>query len=87
MNKLTRWALEWHKDCLSDSRVLDNVKDDVIYEILEEYGIELNDHDEAKLEMLMRSIIDDNIDWDILAQADEEARDYDDAKRGAIWGR
>ena len=85
INKLTKIALEWHSDGLDDGRVLDNVLDTVLYDFFEEYGIELSDREEPKLEMLLRSIIMENIDWDELAEADQEARDYEDAKRSAIY--
>lgn len=85
INKLTKMALEWHSDGLDDGRVLDNVLDEVLYDFLEEYGIELSDRQEPKLEMLLRSIISENIDWDALREADQEARDYDDAKRSALY--
>ena len=84
-NKLTKMALEWHADGMDDDRVLDNVLDTVMYDFLEEYGIELSDREEPKLEMLLRSIISENIDWDALIEADKEARDYDDAKRSALY--
>lgn len=85
MNKLTKMALEWHSDGLEDTRVLDNVLDEVIYDFLEEYGIELSDREEPKLEMLLRSIISENIDWDALEAADMEARAYSDAKRSVFY--
>ena len=85
MNKLTKMALEWHSDGLNDKRVLDNVADELMYDLLEEYGIELSDREEPRLEMLLRSIISENINWDALLEADAEARDYDDAKRSAIY--
>lgn len=84
-NKLTKLALQWHSDGLGDKQVLDNVLDDVIYDILEEYGIELSDREEPRLETTLRSIIDENIDWEALREADIEARDYQDAKRSAIY--
>lgn len=84
-NKLTKLALQWHSDGLDDKQVLDNVLDDVIYDILEEFGIELSDRQEPRLETIMRSIVDENIDWDALREADQEARDYQDAKRSAIY--
>lgn len=85
MNKLTKKALEWHSDGLSDNRVVDNVLDEVLYDFLEEYGIELSDRQEPRLEMLLRSIITENIDWQALEVADAEARDYLDAKRSALY--
>lgn len=85
MNKLTKQALEWHSDGLDDGRVLDNVLDEVLYDFLEEYGIELSDREEPRLEMLLRSIISENIDWSALEDADREARDYEDARRSAIY--
>ncbi len=84
MNKLTKMALEWHSDGLDDKRVLDNVLDEVLYDFLEKYGIELSDREEPRLEMLLRSIISENIDWDALREADVEARAYDDAKRSVF---
>jgi hypothetical protein len=85
VNKLTRLALDWHSDGIEDTRVLDNVVDEVIYDFLEEYGIELSDREEPRFEMLLRSIISENINWDALKEADQEARDYEDAKRSAIY--
>lgn len=84
-NKLTKMALDWHSDGHDDSKVLDNVTGDVIYDFLEEYGIELSDREEPRFEMLLRSIISENINWDALREADQEARDYEDAKRSAIY--
>lgn len=85
MNKLTKMALDWHKDGLGDKQVLDNVLDEVLYDFLDDYGIELSDREEPRLEMLLRSIISENIDWDALGDADAEARDYADAMRSAIY--
>lgn len=85
MNKLTKLALEWHSDGIGDKRTLDNVVDSVIYDFLEKYGIELSDREEPRLEMLLRSIVSENIDWDALAEADMEAKDYADAKRSALY--
>lgn len=85
VNKLTKLALDWHSDGIEDTRVLDNVVDEVIYGFLEEYGIELSDREEPRFEMLLRSIISENINWDALREADQEARDYADAKRSAIY--
>lgn len=83
--QLTKMALEWHSDGLDDKRVLDNVLDEVLYDFLDKYGLELSDREEPRLEMLLRSIISENIDWGALREADEEARAYDDAKRSAIY--
>lgn len=83
--QLTKMALEWHSDGLDDSRVLDNVLDEVLYDFIEKYDLELSDRQEPKLEMLLRSIISENIDWDALLEADAEARDYDDAKRSVFY--
>lgn len=83
--QLTKMALQWHSDGLDDKRVLDNVLDEVLYDFLDEYGLELSDREEPRLEMLLRSIISENIDWDALREADEEARAYDDAKRSVFY--
>ena len=82
---LTKMALEWHSDGRDDKRVLDNVLDEVLYDFLDKYGLELSDREEPRLEMLLRSIISENIDWDALREADEEARAYDDAKRSVFY--
>lgn len=85
MNRLTKMALDWHKDGLGDKQVLDNVLDEVLYDFLDDYGIELSDREEPRLEMLLRSIISENVDWDALGAADAEARDYADAMRSAMY--
>ena len=83
--QLTKMALQWHSDGLDDKRVLDNVLDEVLYDFLDEYGLELSDREEPRLEMILRSIISENIDWDALREADDEARAYGDARRSAIY--
>ena len=85
MNRLTKAALDWHSDGLSDKCVLDNVTDEVMYDFLEKYGIELSDRQEPRFEMLLRSIVGENIDWGALEEADKECADYNDAKRSAIY--
>lgn len=85
MNKLTKQALDWHSEGLDDVRVLDNVLDEVLYDFLDEYGIELSDREEPRLEMLLRSVINENIDWGALEEADKEARDYRDARDSALY--
>ena len=86
MNKLTKMALEWRKDGLTDGKVVENVRDELVYGILEQYEIDLSDHNEAKLESLMRNIVDDAINWDELDELDREGRAWEDAKRSAIYG-
>lgn len=83
--QITKMALEWHSDGLDDKRVLDNVLDEVLYDFLDKYGLELSDREEPRLEMILRSIISENIDWDALREADDEASAYNDAKRSAIY--
>lgn len=85
MNKLTKKALDWHADGQTDKQVVDNVTSELIYDLLDEYGIELSDRQEPKLEMLMTSIVTENIDWGALEAADAEVRDYRDAKRSALY--
>lgn len=86
MNKLTKMALEWRKDGLTDGKIVENVKDELVYDILEQYQIDLSDHHEAKLESLMRNIVDDNINWEELEQLDREGKAWEDARRSAIYG-
>lgn len=83
--RLTKMALEWHSDGLDGKRVLDNVLDEVLYDFLDKYDLELSDREEPRLEMLLRSIISENIDWEELRAADDEARDYNDAMRSALY--
>lgn len=83
--RLTKMALEWHSDGLDDKRALDNVLDEVLYDFLDKYDLELSDREEPRLEMLLRSIISENIDWEELRAADDEVRDYNDAKRSALY--
>ncbi len=82
---LTDLAQAWHDDGCDDKRVIDNVLDEVMYDILERYDLEPSDHEEAKLEMLLRGIVTEQIDWDEIAENDRNARDYDDAKRSALY--
>lgn len=82
---LTDLAQAWHDDGCDDKRVIDNVLDEVMYDILERYDLELSDHEEAKLEMLLRGVVTEQINWDEIAENDRNARDYDDAKRSAPY--
>lgn len=84
MKKITEMALEWNADGMSDKRIVDNVADDVMGEIINRYDLDLNEPQQAKLEMLLNEIIVDNIEWDALEDANREAADYADAKRSAI---
>lgn len=83
--RLTDWAQAWHDDGCDDKRVIDNVTDELMYDILEAYDLEPSDHEEAKLEMLLRGIVTEQIDWEEIAENDRNARDYDDARRSAIY--
>lgn len=85
MNKLTKMALDWHSDGLDDTHVLDNVTDEIMYDLCEKYDIELSDREEPQLTMLLRSIVSENIDWSAIIDADSEVRAYNDAKRSAIY--
>ena len=80
VNKVTKLALEWHSDGQDNKQVLDNVTDTVMYDFLDEFELDLSDRQDARLEMLIRSIVMDNIDWDVLELADAELRDYNEAK-------
>lgn len=80
VNKVTKLALEWHSDGQNNKQVLDNVTDTVMYDFLDEFELDLSDRQDARLEMLIRSIVMDNIDWDVLELADAELRDYNQAK-------
>ena len=80
VNKVTKLALVWHQDGCDNKQVLDNVADTVMYDFLDEFELDLSDRQDARLEMLIRSIVMDNIDWDVLELADKELRDYNEAK-------
>lgn len=80
LNKITKLALEWHSDGLDNSQVVDNVADTLMYDWLEEVEADLSDRQDARLEMLIKSIVMDNIDWDAIADADKELRAYNEAK-------
>lgn len=86
MNKVTQMALEWRKDGLTDGKVIDNVKSEIIYDFLEQYELELSDHNEAKLESLMRKIVDDAINWEELDELEREGKAWEEARRTGIYG-
>ena len=86
MNKLTKMALEWRRDGLTDGKIVENVRDELMYDILEQYELDLSDHNEAKLESLMRCIVDDGISWDELDELDREGRAWEEARRTGIYG-
>lgn len=80
LNKITKMALEWHSDGLDNNQVIDNVTDTLMYDWLEEVEADLSDWQDTRLEMLIKSIVMDNIDWDAIADADKELRAYNEAK-------
>ena len=80
LNKITKLALEWHSDGLDNNQVVDNVTDALMYDWLEEVEADLSDRQDTRLEMLIKSIVMDNIDWDAIADADKELRAYNEAK-------
>lgn len=86
MNKVTKMALDWLSDGLTEAKAVENVKDELIYEILEQNELELDDAQTAKLERVIRVAVDENIDWEEIESACEEDRAYQDAKRSAIYG-
>lgn len=85
VDKLTKLAQAWHDEGCDDQHTVDNVVDEVIYDLVEEYDLDLTDAQDAKLETLIKDIVEDNIDWGEIQRADANARDYADAKRSAIY--
>lgn len=85
MNKLTEMALERNADGMADRDIINSVLDETMRQLIEDYGIELNSADEAKLEMLLRAGIIDGIEWEVLEDANRESADYADAKRSAVY--
>lgn len=85
MKKITKMALEWNAEGVGDKRIIDNVIDEIMYEILDNYDLDLSDHEQAKMEMVLRTAVPDNIEWEVLEEANQDASDYADAKRGAIY--
>lgn len=86
MNKVTKMALDWLSDGLTETKAVENVKDELVYDILEQYELELDDKEMAKLERVIRVAVDANINWEEIEEACEENRAYQDAKRSAIYG-
>lgn len=84
-DKLTEMAEFWQQDGLPDSQIIDNVTDEVVYDVIDQYELNLSDVQEARLTMLMRSIVTENVNWDKLSENNENARDWEDAKRSAIY--
>lgn len=85
MKKITKMALEWNELGLSDKQIIDDVVDEMMYEIIDGYDLELSDSEQAKLEMLIRGVVPEAIEWEVLEEANQEAADYEDAKRSAIY--
>lgn len=86
MNKVTKMALDWLSDGLTEAKAVENVKDELIYEILEHNELELDDAQTAKLERVIRVAVDENINWEEIEDACKESEAYNDAKRSAIYG-
>lgn len=85
MKKITKIALDYNAEGLSDKKIIENTVDEIMYEIIDNYDLDLSDSDQAKLEMLLRSTVPENIEWEVLEEANQEAADYEDAKRSAIY--
>ena len=86
MNKVTKMALGWLSDGLTEAKAVENVKDELLYEILEQNELELDDAQEKKLERVLRTAIDQNINWEEIEEACNESEAYLDAKRSALYG-
>lgn len=85
MKKITKIALDYNAEGLSDKKIIENTVDEIMYEIIDNYDLDLSDSDQAKLEMLLRGTVPENIEWEVLEEANQEAADYEDAKRSAIY--
>lgn len=86
MNKVTKMALAWLGDGLTEAKAVENVKDELVYDILEQYELQLEDKEMAKLERIVRVAVDTNINWEEIEEACAEGEAYRDAKRSAIYG-
>lgn len=86
MNKVTKMALAWLGDGLTEAKAVENVKDELVYDILEQYELQLEDKEMAKLERIVRVAVDTNINWEEIEGACAESEAYRDAKRSAIYG-
>ena len=64
MNKVTKMALDWLSDGLTEAKAVENVKDELVYDILEQYELELDDKEMARLERVIRVAVDANIKWE-----------------------
>ena len=78
-------ALERNADGMADRDIINGVLDETMRQLIEDYGINLNSADEAKLETLLRVGIIDGIEWEVLEDANRESADYEDAKRSAVY--
>jgi uncharacterized protein YpuA (DUF1002 family) len=87
MNKVTKMALGWLSDGLTEAKAVENVKDELVYDILEQYELELDDSQMAKLERVIRVAVDSNINWEEIEDICNESDAYLDAKRSAVYGR
>ncbi len=90
MNKLTKIAMEWHFDGQDDAQVIESTLSEVLYDILDNYGLELSDRVEPKFERVMREIVADNIDWEAIDAEDktrtQNAREWEEARLDAVRG-
>lgn len=84
--RLTNMALEWRQDNATDKEIIENVVSTLMCDVLENYELELSDHDEEKLERLLRSIVPDQIDWEEVDNCDINAREWSESARSAIYG-
>ena len=87
MNKVTKMALQWLGDGLTEAKAVENVKDELVYDMLEQYELELDDKEMAKLEGIVRVAVDSNINWEEVEEACREGEAWRQPRREGLYGQ
>lgn len=87
MNKVSKMALQWLGDGLTEAKAVENVKDELVYDILEQYELELEDKEMAKLERVIRVAVDSNINWDEIEEACREGEAWRQPRMEGLYGQ
>lgn len=85
MSNITDMAQAWHDDGDDDSHAIDKVTGEILEATIEKYGLEPTEVQEARLEMILREIVEESIDWKKIADDDDNARGWEDARRSALY--
>lgn len=85
MSSATELVQAWHDQGDDDRHAIDNATETIVEMTILDYGLEPTEAQEAKLNALIREIVESSVDWTKISDADENAKADDEAWRDAIY--